>query len=214
MQTIRIALSDSIPAFSGLLPSDFSGPYLMTATFDNSDKTNKNDARRPGATWWVVMGVSGCGKSSLGTRLADELGLPLIEGDDFHPAANIEKMHSGIALTDADRAGWLVALGQAMAGHEGGAVLTCSALKKAYRDTLRAAVPGLRFVFMEISPQEALARVEARKASHFFSSSLVDNQFATLQDPTGEDGVLPVPATDSIDRLVQRVSAWSLARGD
>jgi len=186
----------------------------MTATFDNSNKSDNGDKRRTGATWWVVMGVSGCGKSSLGNRLAGSLGLPLIEGDDFHPPANIEKMHSGIALTDADRAGWLLALGEAMAGHANGAVLTCSALKKAYRDTLRAAVPGLRFVFMEISPQEALARVEARKASHFFSSSLVDNQFATLQDPTGEDGVLPVPATDSIDQLEQRVLAWSTAQGD
>lgn len=212
MQTIRIALSDGLPAPSGLVPSDLSGPYLMTATFENSNNSNDNDARPPGATWWVVMGVSGCGKSSLGTALARSFGLPLIEGDDFHPASNIEKMHSGIALTDADRAGWLDALGHAMADQRQGAVLTCSALKKAYRDTLRAAVPGLRFVFMEISPQEALARVEARKASHFFSSSLVDNQFATLQDPTGEDGVLPVPATDSIDRLVQRVSAWSAAQ--
>lgn len=189
----------------------------MTATFDTSNNSDKNDVLRPGsacANWWVVMGVSGCGKSSLGNALATRFGLPLIEGDDFHPPANIEKMHSGVALTDADRAGWLAALGQALAGHQGGAVLTCSALKKAYRDTLRAAVPGLRFVFMEISPQEALARVEARKASHFFSSSLVDNQFATLQDPTGEEGVLPVPATDSIDQLEQRVSAWSAALGD
>lgn len=174
----------------------------MTANPDNS-KTN--------ATWWVVMGVSGCGKSSLGTALALEMGLPIIEGDDFHPPANIEKMHNGIPLDDTDRAGWLLALGKALAGHEGGAVLTCSALKRGYRDTLRAAVPGLRFVFMQITPQEALARVEARKASHFFSSSLVDSQFATLQDPSGEAGVLPVPATESIFDLVRRVRAWAPA---
>ncbi|QHJ01723.1 AAA family ATPase [Xylophilus rhododendri] len=153
------------------------------------------------------MGVSGCGKSSLGQALGQALGLPLIEGDDFHPAANIEKMHQGIPLTDADRAGWLVALGQALASHAGGAVLTCSALKQAYRDTLRAAVPGLRFVFMQISPQEALRRVEARKDTHFFSSSLVDSQFATLQDPSGEAGVIAVPATEPIAELVRLVRA-------
>lgn len=209
MQTFRIALSDNHPVFSPGRLSEFPGPNLMTATFDISKNSNDREA---GPSWWVVMGVSGCGKSSLGTELARHFGLPLVEGDDFHPPANIEKMHSGIALTDADRAGWLQTLGRTLAGHAGGAVLTCSALKHAYRDTLRAAVPGLRFVFMQITPQEALARVEARKASHFFSSSLVDNQFATLQDPTGEAGVLPVPATDPIDRLVQRVQAWSAAQ--
>ncbi|WPB59185.1 gluconokinase [Xylophilus sp. GOD-11R] len=174
----------------------------MTANF-------KNDAA--GATWWVVMGVSGCGKSSLGSAMAQEMGLPLIEGDDFHPPANIEKMHNGIALDDADRAGWLHALGIALAAHEQGAVLTCSALKRAYRDTLRAAVPQLRFVFMEISPAQALARVEQRKGSHFFSSSLVDSQFATLQDPTGEAGVLPVPAAEPVTDLVRRVHAWRMS---
>lgn len=175
----------------------------MTANFDTADISRKKNPM-----WWVVMGVSGCGKSSLGSEVARHFGLPLIEGDDFHPPANIEKMHDGIALTDADRAGWLAALGEALADHAGGAVLTCSALKRAYRETLRAAVPGLRFVFMEISPQEALARVVARKSSHFFSSSLVDNQFATLQDPTGEIGVLPVPATEALDALVRRVADW------
>lgn len=173
--------------------------------------TANSDSFKNKATWWVVMGVSGCGKSSLGTAVAQAMGLPLIEGDDFHPAANIEKMHKGIALDDADRAGWLATLGQELAAREGGAVLTCSALKRAYRDTLRAAVPGLRFVFLQISPQEALARVEARKDSHFFSSSLVDSQFAALQDPTGEDGVLPVPAIEPIAELVRRVCDWSPA---
>ncbi len=154
------------------------------------------------------MGVSGCGKSSLGAALAADQGLPLIEGDDFHPPANIAKMRAGTPLTDADRAGWLAALGQQLAQAPRGAVLTCSALKRAYRDTLRAAVPGLRFVFMAISRQEAQARVESR-GHHFFSSTLVDSQFATLEDPTGEPGVLPVPATDAIEHLVQRVRDWA-----
>lgn len=165
----------------------------------------------PAQRHWVVMGVSGCGKSSLGTALAHAWAVPIIEGDDFHPPANIEKMQGGIALNDEDRAGWLLALGQALAAQPAGAVLTCSALKKAYRDSLRAAVPGLCFVFMQISPQEALARVTARAGSHFFSSSLVDSQFQTLQDPGDESGVLTVQATDPIESLVRQVRDWATA---
>jgi gluconokinase len=112
--------------------------------------------------WLVVMGVSGCGKSSLGAALARELGLPLIEGDDFHPPESVSKMRAGIALTDADRAGWLDTLAATLAAHPQGAVLSCSALKRGYRDRLRAAVPRLLFVFMELSREEAERRVAGR----------------------------------------------------
>ncbi|GGH61864.1 gluconokinase [Comamonas phosphati] len=159
-------------------------------------------------TWLVVMGVSGCGKSSLGQVLAQALGLPLIEGDDFHPESNIRKMRDGIALTDDDRAGWLARLGQELAAHADGAVLTCSALKKAYRQRLRAAVPDLRFVFMQIDHATAWARVQSRAGSHFFSSSLVDNQFDTLEPPTGEPGVLTVPAGTPVPELAAQARAW------
>lgn len=163
------------------------------------------------ASWWVVMGVSGCGKSSLGGALARALRQPLIEGDDFHPPDNIAKMKSGIALGDADRAGWLQVLATALAAHPEGAVLTCSALKHSYREVLRAAVPGLRFVFMRIDRAEAEARVAARSGGHFFSATLVASQFATLEDPSGEPGVLAVPATEPIDALVRRALAWAPA---
>ena len=93
----------------------------------------------------VVMGVAGCGKSSLGAVLADTEALPLIEGDDFHSAANRRKMAEGTPLTDADRDGWLDTLAAELARHPAGAVLTCSALKRRYRDRLRSAVPGLGF---------------------------------------------------------------------
>ena len=99
----------------------------------------------------VVMGVAGCGKSSLGLALAKALRLPLIEGDDHHSPASRAKMSEGIALTDADREGWLTTLGQLLQAHPQGAVLTCSALKKAYRDRLRTACPPLRFAFLELS---------------------------------------------------------------
>ncbi|SEM46337.1 gluconate kinase, SKI family [Variovorax sp. YR750] len=158
----------------------------------------------------VVMGVSGCGKSSLGAALATALGLPLIEGDDHHPPANVEKMSRGIALTDTDRAGWLATLGRALAAAPQGAVLTCSALKRSYRDQLRAAAPGLRFVFMQIEQAEAQRRVAARAAAgeHTFPASLVANQFATLESPVGEAGVLAVDAIAPLERSVGAVKAW------
>jgi gluconokinase len=159
--------------------------------------------------WLVVMGVSGCGKSSLGQALAAEFGLPLVEGDDFHPEANIRKMSSGIPLDDADRAGWLARLGDELACRPAGAVLTCSALKRAYRDRLRAAVPGLRFVYMQLSRDEALGRVQGR--THFFSPSLVDSQFQALEPPVGEPGVLAVPATDALAQLCAQVRGWLAA---
>lgn len=160
--------------------------------------------------WLVVMGVSGCGKSSLGAALATALGLPLIEGDDHHPPANVEKMSQGIALTDADRAGWLATLGRALADAPQGAVLTCSALKRSYRDQLRVAAPGLRFVFMAIERAEAERRVAARAGAgeHMFPASLVANQFATLEPPVEEAGVLAVEATAPLAQSVGAVKAW------
>jgi len=156
----------------------------------------------------VIMGVAGCGKSSLGAALASAEGLPLVEGDDFHGAANRAKMSQGIALTDADREGWLDILGQQLQAHPLGLVLTCSSLKRSYRDQLRKARPELRFVFLEISRDEAQARVVARSATHFFSTSLVDSQFATLESPVGEPGVLRVDARHPVAQLQAQASAW------
>lgn len=158
------------------------------------------------------MGVAGCGKSSLGAALAAAEGLPLIEGDDHHSADSRARMGRGIALTDEDRAGWLARLGELLAQAPQGVVLTCSALRRAYRDRLRAAAPGLRFVFLELTPAQARQRVAAR-SSHFFSPQLVDSQFATLESPVGEAGVLHLDATDPLPALQARVSAW-LHEGD
>jgi gluconokinase len=143
--------------------------------------------------WLVVMGVSGCGKSSLGAALATAFALPLIEGDDHHPVSNVEKMRQGIPLTDADRAGWLATLGRALAEKPQGAVLTCSALKRAYRQS--------------IERDEAERRVAARAGAgeHMFPASLVANQFATLESPVGEPGVVAVDATAPLPELVAQV---------
>lgn len=156
----------------------------------------------------VVMGVAGCGKSSLGRAVARVEGLPLVEGDDFHREENREKMRQGIALTDLDRAGWLDLLAQQLRHQNHGLVLTCSALKRAYRDHLRRACPDLRFVFLEIAREHAQARVAARAEEHFFAASLVDSQFATLEEPAGEPGVLRVDALAPIPQLQQQVHDW------
>lgn len=155
----------------------------------------------------VIMGVSGCGKSSLAAAVAAAEGLPLVEGDAHHSDASREKMRQGVALTDADRAGWLERLAAELQAHPQGCVLTCSALRRAYRERLRAAVPGLRFAFLDIAPAEAQARVAAR-ASHFFSPRLVDSQFATLESPVGEPRVLRLDATAPLSELQAQVSAW------
>lgn len=156
----------------------------------------------------VIMGVAGCGKSSLGARVAQASGMTLIEGDDFHSAANRAKMSQGIALTDADREGWLATLSDQLRDQPTAVVLTCSALKRAYRERLREAAPRLRFVFLDISRTQAQERVAERASQHFFNSSLVDSQFATLEVPTGEPGVLTVDALKPIAELQAEVSAW------
>ena len=155
----------------------------------------------------VIMGVAGCGKSSLGSAVARALQLPLVEGDDFHSSESHQKMSQGVPLTDHDRAGWLDRLAEQLRQHPGGLVLTCSALKQAYRDRLRRAAPRLRFAFLQISREEAQARVGSRDA-HFFSTTLVDSQFATLQVPTGEPGVLTLDATQPLQQLQAEVAAW------
>lgn len=159
----------------------------------------------------VVMGVAGCGKSSLAAALAQALGRPLVEGDDFHPPANVAKMRAGVALTDDDRAGWLDALGAEMRLQQPpqrpGAVLTCSALKRAYREHLRAAAPGLAFVHLRLSRDEARRRV-GQRGGHYFNPALVDSQFEALQPPEGEPRVLGLDATLPLTTLAASVQQW------
>jgi gluconokinase len=137
---------------------------------------------------WVVMGVSGCGKSEVGQRLASSLGVPFLEGDAYHPAANVAKMAAGIPLTDADRAGWLATLRDEIAAARSrgeGLVLACSALKRRYRDLLREADPALHFVHLDGARGLIAQRMLARTA-HFMPTSLLDSQLADLE-PLGPD---------------------------
>jgi gluconokinase len=161
----------------------------------------------PSTVFLVVMGVAGCGKSSLGQVCAAHLGLPLLEGDDFHSVSNVNKMRSGIALSDDDRQTWLDKLADQLQAHPGGVVLTCSALRQRYRDRLRAAVPDLRFVFLSLTQDQARERVAARPG-HLFPVSLVASQFETLEDPSSEVGVLRVDATRPLAELGEQVAQW------
>ncbi|HXD42700.1 MAG TPA: gluconokinase [Ramlibacter sp.] len=160
----------------------------------------------------VVMGVAGSGKSAVGGQIAQRLRLPLIEGDEFHPPRNIEKMRQGLPLDDQDRAGWLDRLGRELLRRPGGAVLTCSALKRAYRDTLRAPVPDLHFVHLELSQEQALQRVAAR-GGHFYPPSLVASQFDALEDPRGEPRVLVVDAGLPVEEVALQAVNWLAESG-
>lgn len=159
----------------------------------------------------VIMGVAGCGKSSFAAALSQALGWQLIEGDEFHPPENVNKMRAGIPLTDDDRAGWLDVLAHELVQCGPHAVLTCSALKKAYRDRLRQSVPTLRFVHLDLTREQSIARVTQRP-SHYFQPALVDSQFAALEKPVDEAGVFTADATQSIETIQAQVCAWLQAK--
>lgn len=155
---------------------------------------------------YVVMGVSGCGKSSVGEAIAHHLGLAFVEGDVLHTQGNIAKMSQGIPLTDEDRFPWLDIIGReiAAAAEAGnGVVVSCSALKKIYRDRLRAFVGGrLTFVFLAGSKELLAGRLNARKG-HFMPASLLRSQFATLEDPSDEDRVLSVDISGTQAEVIE-----------
>lgn len=137
----------------------------------------------------LVMGVSGCGKSTVGAMLGERLGLPFADADAFHPPENVAKMSAGIPLTDADRWPWLDSLGAWLAAEEKGGVIACSALKRAYRDRLRGWVPGLSVVHLAGAPALIAARQAAREG-HFMPPSLMASQFATLEPPGQDEDAL------------------------
>ncbi len=156
----------------------------------------------------VVMGVSGAGKSTVAGPLAERLGWTFQEGDALHPPANIAKMKAGVPLTDADRLPWLAAIGawmdrEAAAGQ--GGVVTCSALKRAYRDVLTDGRPFVRFVYLKGSEELIAARV-ARRVGHFMPPSLLASQFADLQPPGPDEHAIVIdvdqPARAQVDEIV------------
>ena len=158
----------------------------------------------------VVMGVSGCGKSTVGAALAAALGWRYLEGDQLHPPANVARMAAGIALTDEDREGWLERIGiklvQAAALRQG-LVASCSALKRSYRDLLRAAEPGVRFVHLQGSP-ELLAERMAARTGHYMPASLLQSQLATLEPPTPDERALTLANGPAPGALAQAALSW------
>jgi gluconokinase len=163
---------------------------------------------QPAPSSLIVMGVAGSGKSTLAAALAERLGRALLEGDLFHSDSNRRKMAQGEPLTDEDRTSWLASLCEQLR-QQSGALVACSALKRAYRDQLRAASPGLRFAFLDIDKSEASRRVSARSA-HFFAASLMDSQFETLESPVGEPGVLHLDALKPLGELQDEACDWLL----
>lgn len=155
----------------------------------------------------LIMGVAGCGKSTLAENLARALGYTLIEGDDYHTAQSQEKMRVGIPLDDADRAPWLERLGRLVAESSNGTVLACSALKRQYREQLRSAAPSLVTVFLDINKSQARARVSGW-TNHLFPALLVESQFEALESPKGESCVLLVRAIEPVAAQVDTVLQW------
>jgi gluconokinase len=162
-------------------------------------------SNRPPLPPMVVMGVSGCGKSTVGAMLAAHFGIPFIEGDAMHPAANVEKMRAGHPLNDEDRWPWLDALAARLrddAIRNGGAVASCSALKAAYRDRIRAVCGAdTRFLFLDCSRETLERNVSARKG-HFMPKSLLDSQLATLEPPHGEARAIVIDGDRSLDAVL------------
>lgn len=157
----------------------------------------------------VIMGVSGSGKTTVATLLAKRLGWPFEEGDDLHPAANVAKMHAGHPLTDADRWPWLDRIAgwideQLAAGHSG--ILTCSALKRAYRDRLRR--DEVVFVYLRGSHEQIADRLATRHG-HFMPATLLDSQFADLEPPGPDERALTLditsPSPDLADQIIREL---------
>ena len=157
---------------------------------------------------WVVMGVAGCGKSSLGAALANRLGIRFIEGDRYHSPENVAKMSAGVPLTDGDRLHWLASLqGEIRDSVQRGEgiVVACSALKRRYRDLLREGAPGLRFAHLDGTRELIAARMNAR-VGHYMPLSLLDSQFAALEALQPDEAGIVLDIGHEVPRLVDRIA--------
>jgi gluconokinase len=173
---------------------------------------NGNSSRHSSDTPYpvlVVMGAPGAGKSTVGRALAARLRCPFVDGDDLHPAGNIQKMANGIPLTDADRAPWLAAIADLLekwsAGRTGG-VVACSALKRLYRDRLREGHPDVRFVYLEADEATLHARVAARQ-NHFIAPILLADLLRVLEPPTADEHPIVVRTAAADESRVRDVVA-------
>lgn len=154
----------------------------------------------------VLMGVAGCGKSAVGAALASRIGAAYVDGDDLHPQANIDKMRRGEPLTDNDRWPWLTLVGRKLGMAESGLILGCSALKRAYRDHIRAEA-GTPVLFVHLSgSRDLIARRMGARTGHFMPTSLIDSQFAALEPPSAEEGAITVDIDASLEAIVTAIA--------
>jgi gluconokinase len=159
----------------------------------------------------VVMGVSGSGKSTVGAALAQRLRVPFADGDDFHPPANVAKMTAGQALDDDDRYPWLEAIGQWLADHPDGGVMSCSALKRKYRDQLRRHCADVEFLHLSGTP-EVISKRQASRPGHFMPASLLQSQFATLEPLEPDESGTAIDVDQNIDSIVDDYVELSATR--
>lgn len=154
------------------------------------------------------MGVSGSGKSTVGVALAQRLGVPFVDADDLHPPANIAKMAAGEPLDDDDRRPWLDKVGEWLCDHRNGGVTSCSALKRAYRDQLRAHCPSVKFLHLSGSPELIRDRVAAR-TGHFMPAALLRSQFETLQPLGADEQGIAIDVRHDVDSIIDTFLASS-----
>jgi gluconokinase len=159
----------------------------------------------------VVMGVSGSGKSTVGAALAQRLRVPFVDGDDLHPPANVAKMTAGQPLNDDDRYPWLEAIGKWLADHHDGGVMSCSALKRTYRDQLRRHCAAVEFLHLSGSP-EVIGKRQASRPGHFMPASLLQSQFATLEPLEPDEHGIAIDVDQNIDSIVDDYIALSATR--
>lgn len=150
----------------------------------------------------VVMGVSGSGKSTVGAAIAQRFRVPFEDADDLHPSANIAKMTRGEPLDDSDRYPWLELVGEWLAVHEDGGVMSCSALKRKYRDQIRGIAPTVRFLLLQGTPEVIAAR-QAARPGHFMPPSLLASQFATLEPLAPDEDGIVIDVDQGVDAIVQ-----------
>ena len=157
------------------------------------------------------MGVSGSGKSTVGAALAEHLGVPFADADAFHPQANIAKMTAGTPLTDDDRYRWLKACGQWLARHTHGGVLSCSALKRRYRDQLRSHCPSVEFLHLTGSP-EVIGRRQASRRGHFMPVTLLKSQFAALEPLGTDEHGMALDVDENVESIIETFVSYLAER--